>query len=165
MNHLKSNSTLRLNPLTNALNSYSVRSLIFLALMLLIGVYEIVINHKLQNANIPLFTIAGTTLINYVFYSLKIYLFLLIPYLLFYFLSKKIASFVYILFAIFLLLVQLGLVQYFNKTMVPLGSDLYAYSLSDIRQTIGASGSIHLSTFIFALLLIAVFVFIFIYFP
>ncbi|HXR83471.1 MAG TPA: LTA synthase family protein [Hanamia sp.] len=133
--------------------------------MLLIGVYEIVINHKLQNANIPLFTIAGTTLINYVFYSLKIYLFLLIPYLLFYFLSKKIASFVYILFAIFLLLVQLGLVQYFNKTMVPLGSDLYAYSLSDIRQTIGASGSIHLSTFIFALLLIAVFVFIFIYFP
>jgi uncharacterized sulfatase len=60
---------------------------------------------------------------------------------------------------------QLGLVLYFNKTMVPLGSDLYAYSLSDIRQTIGASGSIHLSTFVFALLLIAVFVFIFIYFP
>jgi uncharacterized sulfatase len=133
--------------------------------MLLIGVYEICLNHKLQNANISLFTVVTTTLINYVFYCLKVYLFLLIPFLLIYFFSKKAAHFVYAFFAIFLLLMQLGLVLYFNKTMVPLGSDLYAYSLSDIRQTIGASGSIHLSTFVFALLLIAVFVFIFIYFP
>jgi uncharacterized sulfatase len=133
--------------------------------MLLIGVYEICLNHKLQNANISLFTVAATTLINYVFYCLKVYFFLLIPFLLIYFLSKKAAHFAYAFFAIFLLLIQLALVQYFNKTMVLLGSDLYAYSLSDIRQTIGASGSIHLSTFIFALLLIAVFVFIFIYFP
>jgi uncharacterized sulfatase len=133
--------------------------------MLLIGVYEICLNHKLQNANISLFTVVTTTLINYVFYCLKVYLFLLIPFLLIYFFSKKAAHFAYAFFAIFLLLMQLGLVLYFNKTMVPLGSDLYAYSLSDIRQTIGASGSIHLSTFVFALLLIAVFVFIFIYFP
>jgi uncharacterized sulfatase len=133
--------------------------------MLLIGVYEICLNHKLQNANISLFTVAATTLINYVFYCLKVYFFLLIPFLLIYFFSKKAAHFAYAFFAIFLLLIQTALVQYFNKTMVPLGSDLYAYSLSDIRQTIGASGSIHLSTFIFALLLIAVFVFIFIYFP
>jgi len=133
--------------------------------MLLIGVYEICLDHKLQNANISLFAVAATTLINYVFYCLKAYFFLLIPFLLIYFFSKKAAHFAYAFFAIFLLLIQLALVQYFNKTMVPLGSDLYAYSLSDIRQTIGASGSIHLSTFIFALLLIPVFVFIFIYFP
>ncbi|MGN6195390.1 MAG: LTA synthase family protein [Ginsengibacter sp.] len=165
MNQPKSNDQSRSNFIVNALNSYSVRSLIFLILMLLIGIYEICLNHKLENANISLFTVATTTLINYVFYCLKVYLFLLIPFLLIYFFSKKAAHFVYAFFAIFLLLIQLSLVQYFNKTMVPLGSDLYAYSLSDIRQTIGASGSIHLSIFIFALLLIAVFIFIFIYFP
>lgn len=164
MNHSNSGVQSR-SGFMNGLNSYSLRSLIFLILMLLIGVYEICLNHKLQNANISLFTVAATTLINYVFYCLKVYFFLLIPFLLIYFFSKKAAHFAYAFFAIFLLLIQTALVQYFNKTMVPLGSDLYAYSLSDIRQTIGASGSIHLSTFIFALLLIAVFVFIFIYFP
>jgi phosphoglycerol transferase MdoB-like AlkP superfamily enzyme len=165
MNHSKSNVQSQHGFIISSLNSYSIRSLIFLILMLLIGVYEIFLNHKLQNANVSLFTIATTTLINYVFYCLKVYLFLLIPFLILSFFSKKAAKIVYAFLAIFLLLVQLGLVQYFNKTMVPLGSDLYAYSLSDIRQSIGASGSVHLSTFLFALLLIAVFVFIFIYFP
>ena len=42
-------------------------------------------------------------------------------------------------------IVQIGLIKYFNTSLVPLGSDIYSYSLTDIKQTIGASGSLNLS--------------------
>ena len=164
MHQSVSNSTPRSNSFINALNSYSLKSVIFLILMLFIGLYEIFINRKIQTSHIPLFTVLSTTLINYVFYCAKVYLLLLIPFLLLYFFSEKAANLIFIFFAVFLLLIQLGLVEYFNKTMVPLGSDLYAYSVADIRQTVGASGSIHLATFIFTIILIAAFIFIFMFF-
>jgi hypothetical protein len=39
-----------------------------------------------------------------------------------------------------LLVAQILLTMYFAKASVPLGADLYGYSLTEIRQTVGASG-------------------------
>jgi cellulose synthase/poly-beta-1,6-N-acetylglucosamine synthase-like glycosyltransferase/glucan phosphoethanolaminetransferase (alkaline phosphatase superfamily) len=48
----------------------------------------------------------------------------------------------FILIAICLILIQLSLSQYFVSTLVPLGADLWGYSIADIKQTIGAAGGI-----------------------
>ncbi len=48
----------------------------------------------------------------------------------------------FIMSAICLILVQLSLSQYFVSTLVPLGADLWGYSIADIKQTIGAAGGI-----------------------
>jgi uncharacterized sulfatase len=40
-------------------------------------------------------------------------------------------------------LVQLSLTSYFTASLVPLGADLYGYSMADIKQTVGAAGGIN----------------------
>lgn len=47
----------------------------------------------------------------------------------------------------FLLLLQLALVQYYFKAGVPLGADLYAYSLRDIFTTVKGAGALSVSMF------------------
>ena len=41
-----------------------------------------------------------------------------------------------------LILVQLLLMNYFSKALVPLGADLYGYSWKDIQQTVGSAGGV-----------------------
>lgn len=48
----------------------------------------------------------------------------------------------FIISAIVLTLVQLSLSQYFVSTLVPLGADLWGYSIADIKQTVGSAGGI-----------------------
>lgn len=61
---------------------------------------------------------------------------------LFFLLHKKAAHILFITVSVLLLLIQLSLSTYFISTLVPLGSDLWGYSMADIRQTIGAAGGI-----------------------
>jgi hypothetical protein len=66
---------------------------------------------------------------------------------------KKLADITFIIISIVLLLVQISLAQYFLTTLVPLGSDLWGYSVADIKQTVGAAGGLP------TLLIIAIVVF------
>ena len=72
-------------------------------------------------------------------------------YLLFaliYFIHKKAAHLFFIVAAVLLLLIQVSLSQYFISTLVPLGADIWGYSIADIKQTVGASGGIKLPVMI-----------------
>jgi phosphoglycerol transferase MdoB-like AlkP superfamily enzyme len=72
-------------------------------------------------------------------------------YLLFallYLIHKKAAHLFFIIAAVLLLLIQVSLSQYFINTLVPLGADLWGYSMADIKQTVGASGGIKLPVMI-----------------
>ncbi len=42
-------------------------------------------------------------------------------------------------------IIQLALISYFKTALVPLGADIFGYSLSDIKQTIGASGGLSIT--------------------
>ncbi|MEO8721859.1 MAG: LTA synthase family protein [Ginsengibacter sp.] len=108
-------------------------------------------------------TIAGSIFMNYLYYWLKTFVFFLIPYLILHTLLNRLAQFFYIFFATILLLLQIALIQYFNKSMVPLGADLFAYSLTDIKQTLGASGGISIIQIISFVFAIAFSLFVFIY--
>jgi phosphoglycerol transferase MdoB-like AlkP superfamily enzyme len=147
-----------------ALNSYCRFSILFLILLIFIGVYETVSDVNSHVEKLPLTTIAGSIFINYIFYWLKTFLFILIPYVIIHICYKPLANFFYIFFATALLLLQVALIQYFNKSMVPLGADLFAYSIADIKQTLGASGGVGLLQIIAFIILIAFALFVFIFF-
>jgi hypothetical protein len=61
---------------------------------------------------------------------------------LFYALHRKAAHVFFMVASVLLVLIQASLSQYFVTTLVPLGADLWSYSMADIKQTIGASGGI-----------------------
>ncbi len=69
---------------------------------------------------------------------------LYLPFLLFFF-SLKVKRQIYIstgiIFSIYIL-IYLLLIKYFFTALVPLGADLYGYSLSDIKQTVSAGASV-----------------------
>lgn len=74
-----------------------------------------------------------------------------------YMIHKKLAHSMFIITAAILLLIQVSLSQYFVSTLVPLGADVWGYSIADIRQTVGASGGIKTSMIVvFAVLLVLV---------
>lgn len=45
-------------------------------------------------------------------------------------------------------LIQFALIQYFSVTIIPLGGDLFGYTLEDIRFTVSSSAGISITTFI-----------------
>ncbi|UZD23720.1 LTA synthase family protein [Algoriphagus halophytocola] len=58
-------------------------------------------------------------------------------------------------------LIQASLILYFQKTLLPLGKDMFAYSMSDIRLILMTSGVLNFFTIAGAILLIAGLVFLF----
>ena len=63
-----------------------------------------------------------------------------IPYLLLYmFVSKRAGDIFYLTLIILYAIISFALNLYFQQTNVPLGADLYGYSMQDIRQTVGAA--------------------------
>ena len=68
--------------------------------------------------------------------------------------SKKIARISFIAVAALITIIQLSLSQYFLTTLVPLGGDLWGYSLADINQTVGAGGGVPILVIIMCLFFI-----------
>ncbi|MES2003685.1 MAG: sulfatase-like hydrolase/transferase [Bacteroidota bacterium] len=82
-----------------------------------------------------------------------------------YMVHKKLAHVMYIIAATVILLMQLSLSFYFLSTLVPLGADLWRYSIADIEQTVGASGGIKIGLLIVFAILLAITITLFIYLP
>ena len=83
-----------------------------------------------------------------------------ILYYLLFIVHKKAAGIFFIIAAILLSIIQLALSNYFVTTLVPLGADLWSYSLADIQQTLGAAG-IKAGVMIGFVIAIVLFIFLF----
>ena len=80
-----------------------------------------------------------------------------------YIFHRRTARIFLIVLSVLLLIIQVGLSQYFTTTLVPLGADVWGYSWNDIKLTVGAAGikiSLVLIFVAFIGLIIAAFVFI-----
>jgi uncharacterized sulfatase len=92
--------------------------------------------------------------------------FLILPagiFVLLFLVNKKIARIIITCFSILMVVIHAALAEYFLQTLVPLGADLFGYSIADIKQTVGAAGvSISFVCIIILLLTAVVLVFIFI---
>eukprot|EP01137_Pigoraptor_chileana_P022958 Opistho-2@7189 len=80
-------------------------------------------------------------------------------------LHKKLAQVVFIAVSVVLLLIQLLLSEYFITTLVPLGADLWGYSVADIRQTVGASGGVKPAMILLLLAMLSLLTTAFVYLP
>jgi uncharacterized sulfatase len=81
--------------------------------------------------------------------------------MIFYFISTRLSYWFFIIISVLLVIIQIGLVQYFAKALVPLGADLFNYSTADMKQTVGASGGISTSMTLTLLLFLLAYFFVF----
>jgi len=83
---------------------------------------------------------------------------LCIIFLVIFFINQKTAVIVFRIFATVFTFIYLLLILYFSKSAIPLGSDLFGYTLTEITHTVGSAGGfnfVYLISFIIAITLIA----------
>jgi cellulose synthase/poly-beta-1,6-N-acetylglucosamine synthase-like glycosyltransferase/phosphoglycerol transferase MdoB-like AlkP superfamily enzyme len=88
-----------------------------------------------------------------------------IPFAIGYALHKKTARIFFVVLSIGFLFIQLALSTYFLTTLTPLGADLWGYSWTELRQTVGAAGGVSLPVIGVFVLAAAFITFVFIYLP
>lgn len=88
-----------------------------------------------------------------------------IPFTILFLIGRKTAHVSFIVFGTLLSLIQVALSQYFVTSLVPLGADLWIYSLEDIQQTVGASGGLNIISIILLLTAASFFVFVLVKLP
>ncbi len=78
-----------------------------------------------------------------------------------YYSNKRLGIWIYGVFASLILMANIGLIQYFKVSSVPLGADFFGYSFTEMSHTVGASGSVNFISFLPFFILIALLFFAF----
>ncbi len=118
----------------------AVYSVVLVVLMLIVNIYEFIREAQQFGTQKMFFKAVIYGLINDISFLLNIAAVPVIIFILLFQLSKKTARFFFIAFSTILILLHATLVEYFLKALVPLGADLFSYSIADIKQTVGAAG-------------------------
>ncbi|RZL50791.1 MAG: LTA synthase family protein [Pedobacter sp.] len=148
----------KLKQLFDATRVFGKIFLVWLGIIMTLGIFEVFYNGFTHQFPENMLTVVLLACFKGLVYWLK---WLWLEYVLFialYHFSQKLAvNFAYI-FIYILALTQLLLINYFNASLLPLGGDLYGYSAADIKQTVGASGSLNIWTLLgFLVILIGLF--------
>ena len=115
-------------------------SVILLVSMLVIKVYELI--RDTQHFGVPqdFIDVIKFGIINDISFGFNIAIIPVVIFIFLFLLNKRLARFFFITFSILLIIVHAALAEYFLETLVPLGADLFGYSIADIKQTVGAAG-------------------------
>ncbi|SDC78926.1 uncharacterized sulfatase [Algoriphagus faecimaris] len=121
-------------------------TLIFMGLMILLRVLEIymIFDNHVINLKPSEILIAGLFQdLGWLLYLTGLLLMIYFPISL---LSAKLGKVILLVLLTTLTIAQAGLIFYFTKTLVPLGKDLFAYSMDDLILTISSSGQLNFWT-------------------
>jgi cellulose synthase/poly-beta-1,6-N-acetylglucosamine synthase-like glycosyltransferase/phosphoglycerol transferase MdoB-like AlkP superfamily enzyme len=154
-----------LQQITNGVQEITVYITMLIFCMLLIKMFELIKDVQLHGVPAFLPEVIKFGLLNELSFILN---FAIVPAFIFiviYLLHKKTARITFVLFSVLLVTIQAGLSQYFLETLVPLGADFWNYSFAEIRQTVGAAGSITITLVLSIVLVIAAALFLFIFIP
>ncbi|MDI9861907.1 LTA synthase family protein [Flectobacillus roseus] len=122
------------------LNQFGNLALGWFLTIFIIRLIELIYGSTTQNIGDSLiFLWARGSLYDFIYFSKSIVFLGLIHQALL-FISPNIAKIITWVVISVLTLLHLSLMQYFMTSLVPLGADLYSYSLDDIKQTVGAAG-------------------------
>lgn len=151
-------STFLLNLKLNFINFWklAVPFLIFFLILRLIEVWAVFSIHSLEYSKTQVTLMGWVYDLEWVFYILG---FLLILNTILGMIYPSAAKVLVKITLTLLIILQGGLLFYFTKMLLPLGTDLYAYSLNDIFLTVKASGELNLFN-ILAILFVLVFVYV-----
>lgn len=123
-------------------------SLIFLLFLLLVKVYEFALVGIAQGFPDHLGAVALKALQYDGLFFLKASWWLFIVFALLSVFSFRLAKTIYTMAAMMMIIGEVALIKYFSTAMVPLGADLYGYSFAEIKQTVGAAGSLSITVII-----------------
>lgn len=123
-------------------------SFILASMILMVRFYELIITFNFSNYPPGTFLnlIVGVKF-DIILY-LRISAILMIPYLVVALFSPKVAKYFFVVCSILLILGDMLLLKYFSTARVPLGADLFGYSIEEIRKTIQTSGEFNIFPFI-----------------
>jgi len=150
--------------LVQGIKESTAYSLLLFVCMLLVKVIEIIRDSIHFGAPKDILSVIKHGLINDISFDFNIAIFPVTIFLIFYLINKKVARFFFITFSVLLIMIHAALAEYFLQTLVPLGADLFGYSMADIKQTVGAAGVSLVFVFI-AVILLAFVIFLFLYVP
>ena len=125
-----------------------------LVLFILLRVYEIVfIWNQLFFQDIQFLTILSGLLYDLIFF-LQVSALLFIIYLLVFLIKPRAALIAFRILSTIIIFIYLLLILYFSKSAIPLGADLFGYSVSEITQTVGSAGGFNFVYLVIFLLFI-----------
>jgi cellulose synthase/poly-beta-1,6-N-acetylglucosamine synthase-like glycosyltransferase/phosphoglycerol transferase MdoB-like AlkP superfamily enzyme len=164
-NYVSKEKTTFLQRLKNGLQEAAVYIALLLLTMMLVKAYELIKDIQLHGTPQFLTSILAVGFLNEFSFVLNIAIFPAIIFTVIYLLHKNTARFLFVLFSVIIVVIQAALSQYFLETLVPLGADLWNYSFSEIKQTVGAAGSVTVRSVVLALFTIAFTTFSFVFIP
>ncbi|WP_319481537.1 sulfatase-like hydrolase/transferase [uncultured Draconibacterium sp.] len=148
--------------LVRTLRRFISLSFILAGIILFVRLYEMIITSNYYNYPPGSFS----SLLIGIKYDIILYLrvsaVLMVPFLLLGLFSQKAARVFFISASVFLVLGDMLLLKYFSTAGVPLGSDLFAYSIEEINQTVQSSGEMNVWPFVFMALFLVYMVRVFI---
>ena len=108
--------------------------------MLMVGIYGLVRHAQLYGKPNAFLRVIGSGVLNDLSFGLNLAILPAGIFILLYLVNKRVARFFFISFSVILVGVHVLLAEYYLRTLVPLGAELFGYSLKDIGLTIGAAG-------------------------
>ncbi|SFG78461.1 uncharacterized sulfatase [Pedobacter insulae] len=146
-----------------AITSIMQLMLAWLVILLILRIFEVLYNGITRTFPESMLKLIALSVWFDIMFWLKVVVCITVVYIVLYFIKPTLAR-VTGLIALFLLSIsQLLLITYFNTSLVPLGADLFGYSLADIQQTLGASSALNIVTIISLILMLVVFGFVLIF--
>jgi uncharacterized sulfatase len=150
--------------LKEGIKIFTPSSLGILFFFILIRVYEIIfIWRQTFSKNISAGLILSGLFYDLVFFF-QLTALLCAVFLIVHFINKKAAIISSRILGVFIIFVYLLLVLYFSKSAIPLGSDLFGYTISEVIHTFGAAGGFNILYLAALLIVIAAMVGVFILF-
>ncbi|MGZ3752988.1 MAG: hypothetical protein ACXVAU_17015, partial [Mucilaginibacter sp.] len=131
------------NRFVEAAISFARLSTVWLLIIFLLSAFELVYNGIVHQFPNSFTSVLFWSFLNDMFFWFKWLFFSYLIYTLVYLFSQKVARIGYCVFIVIMALVQLSLSSYFTASLVPLGADLYGYSIADIKQTVNAAGGVN----------------------
>ncbi|MEZ5103185.1 MAG: LTA synthase family protein [Draconibacterium sp.] len=137
------------NLIIRSLRRFISLSFILAVMILMVRLFELIFVSNYYNYPPgSFFVLLGGLKFDIILY-LRISAFLLIPFLIIAFFSQKAARIFFISVSVLLILGDMLLLKYFSTSRVPLGVDLFGYSIAEIQHTVQSSGELKILPFVF----------------
>ncbi|WP_411274867.1 sulfatase-like hydrolase/transferase [Daejeonella sp.] len=127
---------------------FSAAALVWLLILITLSIAEFAFYVSQGNANEALLKFISYRVWNDLVFFTKSLIFLFVPFIAIQFFSFRFSKIFLFSCVVLLSLLQAGLIIYYHKAGLLLGSDIFGYSQVEINQTLGSSGVLSLTTFL-----------------
>ena len=158
-----SNPTTKVNKFWTLLNLFSSYATVLLSFVFLLRIYELFANQLDTNIKSRMIGFISTALLSDLLFFCTIAGYLLVFTGIIYFISRRLSQVLLIVLSIIIALGHLMLIKYFSVALNPLGSDVFQYSMAEIKLTVGSA--VNLTMILTLCCMLAIFVLAFIFFP